>query len=128
MFACRPSALRLSVRVEARLTHWHENLLPAAFVIAPALRLKDERPLSGVGHNEAVDDVMKLTAEAAALIDLADELLRRRAVGRVLQVVESLLNQVAEIFGFLVTEIFVAVSLRHLTEVVEKRSTKRKSN
>lgn len=44
-----------------------EHVVPALGVVPPAARLQDERALRRVREDEAVRDVVKLAAEAAAL-------------------------------------------------------------
>ena len=50
----------------------------------PSGRLEDERALCAVGDDEAVGDVMQLTAEAAALVHVTHHFPRRVAVRGVL--------------------------------------------
>lgn len=62
-----------------------EDGLPAAGGVAPVVRLQDERALGAVSDHEAVDHVMELAAETAALVDVAHQLPRLAAVRRVLE-------------------------------------------
>lgn len=71
--------------IRAGVADGQEDGLPAAGGVAPVVRLQDERSLGAVSNHEAVDHVMELAAETAALVDVAHQLPRLAAVRRVLE-------------------------------------------
>lgn len=70
--------------VSAGVTDGQEDGFPAAWSIAPVVRLQNERALSAISDHEAVDNMVELAAIATALIDVTHQLSRLTAVWRVL--------------------------------------------
>ena len=68
----------------ARLAHRLKHRLPAIGVVSPVLRLDDQRPIGSERDQGAVDQVMNLATEAAALVQFAHKLSGTGAVFGVL--------------------------------------------
>ncbi len=80
-----PGSGLLAGAVGAGVADREEDLVPATGGVAPAARVEDQRALRAVRQNEAVHQVVDLTPVSTTLVQVTHQLLRTRAVLRVLQ-------------------------------------------
>lgn len=91
-------------------------------MISPPFRLEDKSSLGRIGHDEAVNNVMKLTSVSTSLIDFTYELFRRVTIGGVLERFEPVLHQITQVFRLFLTKIFVAIGFFELCDIVDERT------